>query len=235
MSGSDPGVGVRIGVLALQGAFHEHIVALSSLPGVTAVPVRTAKELENVDGLILPGGESTAIALIGEGTGIFEELRRWVQQDRKPTWGTCAGCIMMANNVHGQKEGGQQLIGGMDIIAHRNFFGRQMNSFEMPIHISLPDQEGPAPPFPGVFIRAPAILGISSSDKADEVRVLARLQVPSSSLKDPLLCDLVQDESVIVAAQQGACLVTVFHPELTEDTRIHEYFLDIVKKHKARE
>jgi len=219
---------VKIGVLALQGAFAEHVAFFNSIPGVTAVEVRDAGELKGLDGLVLPGGESTAISLIGDANGIFDALRQWVKQG-KPAWGTCAGCIMLAKDVQGQKQGGQGLIGGMDISVHRNFFGRQIASFEQDIPLILPQSAQPDKAaqhnekgniqFPGIFIRAPAILSAHEG-----VEVLGEITLAPTPQRS--------EAKVIVAAQQGPLLATVFHPELTHDKRVHEYFVEMVRKYK---
>eukprot|EP00026_Physarum_polycephalum_P016538 Phypoly_transcript_17463.p1 GENE.Phypoly_transcript_17463~~Phypoly_transcript_17463.p1 ORF type:complete len:224 (+),score=42.40 Phypoly_transcript_17463:103-774(+) len=218
---------VKIGVLALQGAFAEHVAMFNSIPGVTATEVRTPDELQGLDGIVLPGGESTAISLIGEKNGIFEAIKKWVNGGH-PVWGTCAGCIMLAKDVQGQKQGGQGLVGGMDISVHRNFFGRQIASFETEISLNLPSNQSTSPSpshFPGVFIRAPAILGVKEG-----VKILGEINTPtpasSSSQNNP------KETKIIVAAQQGPLLATVFHPELTSDKRVHEYFVEMVRENQ---
>jgi 5'-phosphate synthase pdxT subunit len=195
------GAGVRIGVLALQGAFAEHIAILKRL-GVDAIEVRTPTQLEELDGLILPGGESTAIGLVAERWGLVEPLRAWVHGGRA-TWGTCAGMILLADHATGQKQGGQPLIGGLHITVNRNYFGRQVDSFETTLPVPCFDP----PESPAIFIRAPAIVEIGEG-----VEPLAELPGP-----------------LYVAVRQGPILATAFHPELTPDTRWHELFVDIVK------
>ncbi|MCB9147663.1 MAG: pyridoxal 5'-phosphate synthase glutaminase subunit PdxT [Caldilineaceae bacterium] len=193
-----------IGVLALQGAFLEHVKMLRRL-GVQAVEVRKAEQLAALDGLIIPGGESTSMGLIAERWGLVEPLRQWVHSGR-PTWGTCAGMILLAERATGQKRGGQTLLGGLDVTVNRNYFGRQVDSFETDLPVSLFGDV----PFPAIFIRAPAI-----AEAGPTVEVLA--QVTASN-----------GETVIVAVRQGALLATAFHPELTQDTRWHELFLEMV-------
>ncbi|MCB9157142.1 MAG: pyridoxal 5'-phosphate synthase glutaminase subunit PdxT [Caldilineaceae bacterium] len=193
-----------IGVLALQGAFLEHVKMLRRL-GVQAVEVRKAEQLAALDGLIIPGGESTSMGLIAERWGLVEPLRQWVHSGR-PTWGTCAGMILLAERATGQKRGGQTLLGGLDVTVNRNYFGRQVDSFETDLLVSLFGDV----PFPAIFIRAPAI-----AEAGPTVEVLA--QVTASN-----------GETVIVAVRQGALLATAFHPELTQDTRWHELFLEMV-------
>jgi 5'-phosphate synthase pdxT subunit len=196
---------VRIGVLALQGAFAEHVAILRRL-GVDAVEVRTPEQMEGLDGLILPGGESTTMGLVAERWGLVEPLRAWVHGG-KPTWGTCAGMILLADHATGQKQGGQPLIGGLHVTVNRNYFGRQVDSFETTLNVSCFD---PAPS-PGVFIRAPAI-----TELGKDVEILAELPGP-----------------VYVAVRQGPILATAFHPELTPDTRWHELFVEMVRSRVA--
>jgi pyridoxal 5'-phosphate synthase pdxT subunit len=193
---------VKIGVLALQGAFVEHIKLLQRL-GVEAVEVRKAAELAGLDGLIIPGGESTTMGMIAEQWGLVAPLRHWVHSGQ-PTWGTCAGMILLAERAIGQKQGGQPLIGGLDITVNRNYFGRQTESFETWLTVPQLGSE----PVPAVFIRAPAI-----TEAGPQVERLAALTLPDR-------------EQVIVAVRQGAILATAFHPELTEDTRWHTLFLE---------
>jgi 5'-phosphate synthase pdxT subunit len=190
---------LRIGLLALQGAFAEHVVILRRL-GVDAVEVRTPDQLEGLDGLILPGGESTTMGLVAERWGLVEPLRAWVRED-KPTWGTCAGMILLADQATGQKRGGQPLIGGLHVTVNRNYFGRQVDSFETILNVPSFDP----PTSPGVFIRAPAIVEIGEG-----VESLAELPGP-----------------IYVAVRQGSILATAFHPELTPDTRWHALFVEM--------
>ncbi|CAG8531556.1 11382_t:CDS:2, partial [Racocetra fulgida] len=179
----------------LQGAFLEHIHILQRIPQVSqVVPVRTVEQLDSVDALIVPGGESTAIALVAERSGLIEPLRKFVRS--KPT----------------TKKGGQSLIGGLDITVNRNEFGSQIDSFESAIqinHITTSSSDL----FPAVFIRAPIISSINSPD----VEVLARLQCTTGET----------DVSAIVAVKQGHLLATAFHPELTNDDRIHRFFVKV--------
>lgn len=194
-----------IGVLALQGAFVEHIHLLRSI-GVAAVEVRKPEQLADLDGLIMPGGESTTMGLIAERWGLVEPLRAWVHSGR-PTWGTCAGMILLAERATGQKQGGQPLLGGLDVTVNRNYFGRQTDSFETLLAVP---QFGD-PPFPAVFIRAPAVTEVGTG-----VDVLATLPRATG-------------EAVIVALRQGSILATAFHPELTNDTRWHQLFSQMAR------
>ncbi len=202
---------IRLGVLALQGAFREHIAMLKRL-NVEAVEVRLAQELADLDGLIIPGGESTSMGLVAERWGLVEPLRRWVHGG-KPTWGTCAGMILLAERATGQKLGGQALIGGLDVTVNRNYFGRQVHSFEADLDVpALGDR-----PFHAVFIRAPAITSV-----AEDVETLSTV----AALQD-------DDNSVIAAVRKGPILATAFHPELTDDLRWHRYFVQMVQDAKS--
>jgi 5'-phosphate synthase pdxT subunit len=195
---------MRIGVLALQGAFIEHEKILRRL-GVEVVEVRMPAHLEGLDGLIIPGGESTTIGQVAERWGLLEPLRAFARAGR-PVWGTCAGMIMLANDV---LDGipGQPLLGLMDISVRRNAFGRQVDSFEA--DLDVPALGGL--PFHAVFIRAPIIERVGAG-----VEVLARVEAePGPGGED----------GTVVAVQQGNLLATAFHPELTEDDRFHRYFL----------
>jgi 5'-phosphate synthase pdxT subunit len=187
---------VNIGVLALQGDFAEHVQALRRI-GVRAVEVRLPAHLEELEGLIIPGGESTTIGKLAEAYGMMEPLRQFGRE--RAIWGTCAGAIFLAKKV----DRAQPVLGLMDIQVSRNAFGRQIDSFETALEV--PDLAAVDPecrPFPAVFIRAPIINSVSGS---------ARI---TASLPD----------GRIVAARQGRLLVTAFHPELTGDDRFHQLF-----------
>ncbi len=190
---------MRIGVLAVQGAFAEHIAILNRL-GVDALPVRLPKELSGLDGLIIPGGESTSISKLMLDYDLMNEIRNLAENDL-PTLGTCAGMILLAKRV---SDLGMEPLGVMDIVVRRNAFGRQKDSFETGLSMPVLGKK----PFPGVFIRAPLI------EQADNrVEIIARLADGTS-----------------VAAKQGKLLASAFHPELTEDLRFHQYFLGIVNQ-----
>lgn len=191
----------RIGVLALQGAFAEHISVLTKL-GTQAVAVRLPDELEGIDGLIIPGGESTTIGKMMRAYNLADPLKKLVKAGL-PVLGTCAGMILLADKVSGLNG---YALGVMDISIQRNAFGRQVNSFEADLSIPV---LGSAP-FHAVFIRAPRIENTGSG-----VDILARLE-----------------DGTPVAAQNGNILVAAFHPELTDDARLHAYFLDMVKNKK---
>lgn len=185
---------LKIGVLALQGAFVEHMAVLKRL-GVEAVAVRLPEQLEGLDGLIIPGGESTTIGKLMTTYGLLEPVRHTIEGGT-PVYGTCAGMILLARDI-GRHD--QPLLGEMDITVERNAFGRQLDSFEEDLSIPAlgPD------PFHAVFIRAPSITCIGNG-----AQELARLH-----------------DGTVVAAQQGALLATAFHPELSSDVRMHEYFI----------
>lgn len=182
MTSSSPSV--TIGVLALQGAFEEHQRSIEAIsPQIKTIQVKTADQFANIDGIILPGGESTAMGLIGDATeGLWDALRDFVHAGNKPTWGTCAGMILLSERCVGTSAvitEGQSLIGGMDILVCRNYFGSQVSSFEMstpaPPRPPCTDFDGmkdvdETTPFPGVFIRAPAILTASA-----DVEVLGKV------------------------------------------------------------
>lgn len=191
-------VGKRIGILALQGAFIEHQKMLESL-GAEAVQVRLPEQLNDLDALIIPGGESTTIGKIAVEYGLIEPLRDFARA--KPTWGTCAGMIFLAKDIGIDR---QPILGLMDIKVNRNAFGRQIDSFEADLPIPAIGDD----PFHAIFIRAPLVTSVGPG-----VEVLTRLP----------------DER-IVGVQQGHWLATAFHPELTNDSRLHAYFLDRVKQ-----
>jgi len=188
---------MRIGVLASQGAFAEHIAILRQLE-VEALPVRLLRELRGLDGLIIPGGESTSISRLILAYNLMNEIRE-LAKNGLPIFGTCAGMILLANKI---SDSDAEPIGVMDITVRRNAFGRQADSFETELKIPVLGEK----PFPGVFIRAPII-----EQAGSEVEILARLA-----------------DDTNVAARQGKLLATAFHPELTNDLRFHQYFLDIV-------
>jgi 5'-phosphate synthase pdxT subunit len=189
---------IKIGVLAAQGAFAEHISILGQL-GVDAVPVRLPRQLEGLDGLIIPGGESTSIGRLMQDYHLADEVKSLARHGL-PVFGTCAGLILLASSIH--PDGKVEPLGLMDIKVRRNAFGRQVDSFETELLIPLLGEK----PFHGVFIRAPAIEQANSG-----VEIIARLA-----------------DGTGVAARQDRFLACAFHPELTEDTRLHRYFLDIV-------
>lgn len=188
---------MKIGVLAIQGDFAEHIVMLKRLK-VETVEVRLPEHLKNLDGLIIPGGESTTIGKLATDYGMMEPLREFGR--RHAIWGTCAGAIFLSKDARRS----QPLLGLMDITVERNAFGRQVDSFEADLDVpEMKQATGTKDPYHAIFIRAPIIESVQA-----DARILA--SVPDGR---------------IVAAQQGHLLATSFHPELTRDTRFHEYFL----------
>ena len=188
----------RAGVLGLQGDFAEHLATLDRL-GVEGVDVRRAEQLDDIDALIIPGGESTTIGKLAQNYGIIPKLRERAEKGM-PVWGTCAGAIFIAKDVPGHPHPLAEL---MDITVERNAFGRQIDSFEADIDVA--GMSGG--PFHAVFIRAPKITRIGSG-----VAVLARLA-----------------DGTVVAVRDGTLLATSFHPELTRDERFHRLFLSLVK------
>jgi pyridoxal 5'-phosphate synthase pdxT subunit len=194
---------MKIGVLALQGDFAEHLVTLQKL-GVEASEVRLPEQLEGLQGLIIPGGESTTIGKLAVAYGLMEPLRQFGLT--KAIWGTCAGAIFISKDAHRS----QPLLGLMDITVERNAFGRQVASFETDLRVpelDCFDPTDPQKPYHAVFIRAPLIESVG-----DGAQVLTRLP-----------------DDCIVAARQGRLLATSFHPELTGDDRFHRYFLEMAK------
>ncbi len=191
---------MKVGVLALQGDFAEHQVMLQAL-GAEVVQVRLAEHLEGLNGLIMPGGESTTIGKLATDFGLMEPLRQFGA--KHAIWGTCAGAIFLSKDALRK----QPLLGLMDITVSRNAFGRQVDSFEIDMVIpALANKDG-NPPYHAVFIRAPLIESVGKG-----VEVLASLE-----------------DGRIVAARQGNLLATSFHPELTADNRFHRYFLEMAK------
>jgi 5'-phosphate synthase pdxT subunit len=188
---------MRIGVLAMQGAFIEHIAVLHRL-GVEALHIRLPAELDGLDGLIIPGGESTSIGKLMGDYDLVSKLKA-LGESGLPIFGTCAGMILLASRT---SDSSLKPLGLMDITVRRNAFGRQRESFEAELSVPVLGEE----PFPGVFIRAPMIEEANS-----DVEILASL-----------------GNGTGVAARQGKILVSAFHPELTSDLRFHRYFLDIV-------
>jgi len=196
----------RIGVLALQGDVREHLAALEAA-GAHAVPVRRAGELAAVDGLVLPGGESTTIGKLLVAFDLLAQLRELVGSGL-PVYGSCAGMVLLADRVadaHGP------LVGGMDVTVRRNAFGRQVDSFEE--DLLAPGLGIVDAPLRAVYIRAPWV-----EEAGDGVEVLARVRSGPAAGR-------------IVAARQGALLVTAFHPEISDDARVHRAFVDLVRAH----
>lgn len=195
---------MKVGVLALQGDVREHLFALKECE-VDAIPVRRATEIASVDALVIPGGESTTIAHLAQIFNIFDEIQGRIQNGM-PTYGSCAGMILLADRVLDATQG-QRTFGGLDITVRRNAFGRQVDSFEVDL-----DMQGLHEVMRAVFIRAPWVEEVGSG-----VQVLASF-LASDGVSHP------------VAVRQGPLLATSFHPELTGDNRIHRYFVDEVCK-----
>ncbi|WP_374983868.1 pyridoxal 5'-phosphate synthase glutaminase subunit PdxT [Streptomyces fradiae] len=188
-----------IGVLALQGDVREHLIALAAADAV-ARPVRRPEELAEVDGLVVPGGESTTISKLADLFGMTEPLRARIAEGL-PVYGTCAGLIMLADKILDPRSG-QETLGGIDMIVRRNAFGRQNESFEARVDVAGVD----GGPVEGVFIRAPWVESVGA---AAEV--------------------LAEYDGHIVAVRQGNAIATSFHPELTGDHRVHALFVDMVR------
>ena len=193
---------MRVGVLALQGTFIEHIDSLRQL-GAEAPPIRLPHELDTLDGLVIPGGESTTMLRLMEGYGLTQPVRE-MARDGLPIWGTCAGMILLAKNVSNYE---METLGLMDVKVRRNAFGSQADSFEADLDVPLMWKE----PFHAVFIRAPII-----EETKPSVQVLSHL--PGGT---------------IVAIRQDWLLACAFHPEFTDDRRFHTYFLSMVNQRRS--
>jgi len=187
---------MKVGVLALQGAFIEHQNMLKGL-NVQTTDVRLPEHLDTIDGLIIPGGESTTIGKLAEAYNLIAPIQTFAKN--RPIWGTCAGMIFMAKIIDHPN---QQILKLMDIHVKRNAFGRQVDSFLRSLDIPALDSI----PFPGVFIRAPAVV-----DCGPDVQIISRLS-----------------DGRIVAVKEKQWLATAFHPELTDDNRFHQFFLDMI-------
>ena len=190
---------MKIGILALQGAFQEHMNIFARL-GVDACPVKLAEDLQGLDGLVIPGGESTTIGKLTVRYGLVTPLRHFAEQ--RSIWGICAGMILMAKRI----ETDQPWLGFVDMTVSRNAFGRQVDSFETDLTINEKDG-GKSFSFPAVFIRAPKVM-----ETWGEASIIARL-----------------DGYTAVAVRQQRHLATAFHPELTDDPRMHQYFLKLAQ------
>ena len=187
---------MKIGVLALQGAFIEHISVIRQL-GVEASPIRLSNQINGLDGLIIPGGESTAILKLMQSFSLIQPLRQLARAGLA-ILGTCAGMICLAKNISNYDI---ETLAAMDIVVKRNAFGRQINSFEAALPIPILGDKS----FPAIFIRAPIIESVDS-----QVDILARL-----------------NNGTVVAVKQGKLIAVAFHPELSDDLRFHRYFLRI--------
>jgi len=199
------GADALVGVLALQGDFREHESTLQRL-GVATRRLRTVEDLEGIDALVVPGGESTTMSNLALRWGLMEPLRELVRGGL-PAYGSCAGMIMLADRIVGGRPD-QETIGGLDVTVLRNAFGRQVDSFEADLEMPVLG----AAPIHAVFIRAPWVESVGES-----VEVLGRVSTGAAAGR-------------IVAVRQGPLLATSFHPELTGDTRVHEYFVEMVRE-----
>jgi 5'-phosphate synthase pdxT subunit len=204
---------VRIGVLAVQGDVREHVHALSAFE-VQVFGVRRPRELDDVDALVIPGGESTTMDKLVRAFDLQEPLRKRIA-DGMPVYGSCAGMIMLADRIADARPD-QETLGGIDITVRRNAFGRQVDSFEVDLHIPRIAELTTAPPghpatFKAVFIRAPWV-----EEMGEAVEVLATVEAGPAAGR-------------VVAIRQGNLLATSFHPEVTGDHRVHEYFTQIVR------
>ena len=206
-----------IGVLALQGDVREHLRSLVEV-GADARPVGSERDLAAVHGLVIPGGESTTMSMLAVRDGLLDPLRA-ARAQGMPMYGSCAGMIMLADEVLDARPD-QQTIGGISMTVRRNAFGRQVDSFETDVAIAGMDE-----PFPAVFIRAPWVEAVG-----EDVEVLARVTLPDrgGSAVPP---GAASGTDTIVAVRQGPLIATSFHPELTGDARFHEMFVGIVRQH----
>ena len=193
-----------IGVFALQGDVREHLRTLTAL-GISAIGVRRPSELDLCDGFVVPGGESTTMFKLARTFELFEPLRDRIKTGM-PTFGTCAGMIMLADRIE-DGIAGQETLGGLDITVRRNAFGRQVDSFERDLDFTGLDE-----PVHAVFIRAPWVESVG-----DDVEVLARVSAGPAAGR-------------IVAVRQGHLMATSFHPEVSGDTRVHALFADLVRQ-----
>ena len=202
-----------VGVLALQGDTREHLRVLGEC-GVRAIGVRRPVELDAVDGLVLPGGESTTMAKLARTFDLLDPLRDAVKSGL-PVFGTCAGMILLADRIEDGVDG-QETVGGLDVVVRRNAFGRQVDSFEAELDVAHLDS-----PFHAVFIRAPWVESVG-----EDVEVVARVAVDPQRAHTSVAAAAA---GRIVGVRQGHLLATSFHPEVTGDPRIHEYFVALVR------
>lgn len=208
-----------IGVLALQGDVREHVAALE-VAGARTTTVRRPRELDGLDGLVIPGGESTTIDKLLRIFELFDPLRAAIGQGL-PVYGSCAGMILLADRVLDATHD-QQTLGGLDVTVRRNAFGRQVDSFESSVEMT----GVPGGPVPAAFIRAPWVEEVGPG-----VQVLARTRHRGAA--SPRMSSTTSEDDVagrIVAVRQGTLLATSFHPEITGDARVHELFVAIVKE-----
>ena len=218
---------LRIGVLGIQGGFEEHLEMVKAV-GCEAVDVRLPQHMEDLDALVLPGGESTTIGMVARDNNLIEPVRKFIHDDKKPVMGTCAGMIVLSENVTDQQTGGQALFGGLDTVVCRNGFGRQINSFESKVKVvGMKGDEQPSGA--EIFIRAPIV-----KKCGPDVEVIATL---THSFKDKCNPNATSkptedNQEVIVGVKQGSTIALSFHPELTSDTYWHRYFKNVVQECK---
>lgn len=201
-------IALKIGVVAMQGNFREHINMLNTFPDVHAIEVRRPSDLEGVHGIIIPGGESTTISKLLKITGLLDSIEDWTKVG-KPIWGTCAGLILLSKEITSSNVLETPHISTLEVCVERNYFGSQIASFISPLLATDKDFPGGE----GVFIRAPSITKILDNSK---VQVLAKC--------------IHKQEELIVAIQQGNILGTTFHPELTSSTKWHEHFIGMIMR-----
>ncbi|KAK4144502.1 PdxT/SNO family [Dichotomopilus funicola] len=228
---------IAVGVLALQGGVVEHLNLLRKASAhiqsadnlqFTFNEVRTPPQLAQCDALILPGGESTTMAIVASRLGLLEPLRTFVKVQHKPVWGTCAGLVMLAEEAAATKQGGQELIGGLNVRVLRNRYGTQMQSFVAGLDLSFLGDSGKDDPFRAVFIRAPIVEKIITEGEVDgskgsKVEVLGVFRAEGQQAR--LEQGGEAEKGDIVAVRQGNVFGTSFHPELTNDIRIHVWWL----------
>ena len=248
MNGGSPAAGDKADASPFPGTYRSSSASEAEVD-FEFLEVRTPGELERCTALILPGGESTSISLIAERTGLLDPLREFVKVRRRPVWGTCAGLILLAEEANRSKATGQELIGGLDVRVQRNYFGRQVESFEADLSLPFLQDEVGGGPFHSVFIRAPVVERVLPPNAATaaaalstttsgtvtappkqetqaEVEVLARLPGRARTLKDKTTtAEQLGEDGDIVAVKQGNVFGTAFHPELTGDARIHAWWL----------
>lgn len=204
---------VKIGVLAIQGSFSEHLECFQRCQSnVKVYEIRSGSQLTDLDiqGLVIPGGESTTMGHFLLKNNFLQDIKSWFQNDKKFIWGTCAGLILLADEIGHEKQGGQCKIGGLAVEAQRNSYGRQKDSCQQEISVKFPE-ENRTLQFDGIFIRAPKIAKILDQDK---VEVLAT-KVSNGE---------------IVGVKQDRLMATTFHPELTNQLDFHQFFIDLCSK-----
>ncbi|KAH9889594.1 SNO glutamine amidotransferase [Xylariomycetidae sp. FL2044] len=257
---------ITVGVLALQGGFSEHLSSLRKAarqqPNDTEdfqfIEVRTPDQLATCDALVIPGGESTTLSLVAAQSGLIEPLRAFVKVNKRPTWGTCAGLIMLAEEASATKRGGQELIGGLQVRVHRNHFGRQRESFVTDLSLPFLGPTVSQLPFPAVFIRAPVVDQLLTDEVGSIDNELESVDLPEPALSGQANASRPEGRvevlgilagrhasnkaaangdtqpvspkgaGDIVALRQGNVFGTSFHPELTEDVRVHSWWLEQV-------